>query len=317
MYNGVRYLRTQLDSIADQSELPRRLVAIDDGSTDGSWELLQQWAATAPMHVTLQRNPQNIGVVRNFEKAVQQLLPHVEVVFFSDQDDQWYPGKVATFIDAFAEDPLLGLVHSDADLVDPDGKSLGSSLFSALLVTERERSDVRAGQAWRAYVRRNLVTGAACACRSSVLERAVPFSGAMIHDEWIAFVASLVSRVRMIEQPCMAYRLHGSNTVGLPIPTRLWWTRTVLQALVTPQLPTQVARLARLQAFRERALQLSASEQILAAIVQAITHAAHRSSLSRNPFRRAAAVWRHWKAGEYHQWSSGDISMLHDLLIAT
>jgi glycosyltransferase involved in cell wall biosynthesis len=317
VYNGARYLRTQLESIASQTELPKQAVVVDDGSTDGSWDLLQAWAASAPFPVRLERNEQNLGVVRNFEKAVRLLLPEVDIVFFSDQDDQWYPGKVAAFVDAFAADPQLGLVHSDADLVDPEGKPLDSRLFTALLVTEREREAVAAGEAWRAYVRRNLVTGAACACRSSVLERALPFSEVMIHDEWVAFVASLVSGIRMIEQPWMAYRLHGANTVGLPIPNFFWWARTVLQALLTPQVPTQLARLARLQALRERALEVGASGQILAAIDQAITHAAHRSSLPRNPFRRAAAVRRHWKAGEYHQWSSGDISMLHDLLIAT
>jgi glycosyltransferase involved in cell wall biosynthesis len=317
VYNGARYLRTQLESIASQSELPKQAVVVDDGSTDDSWDLLQAWAASAPFPVRLERNAQNLGVVRNFEKAVRLLLPDVDVVFFSDQDDQWYPGKLAAFIDAFAADPQLGLVHSDADLVDPEGKPLDSRLFTALLVTQRERDDVAAGQAWRAYVRRNLVTGAACACRSSVLERALPFSDAMIHDEWISFVASLVSGVRMIDHPWMAYRLHGSNTVGLPIPNFLWRLRTVLQALLTPQVPNQLHRLGRLQALRERAAQLGAREDIMASLDRAITHAAHRSSLPRNPFRRAAAVRRHWKTGEYHQWSSGDMSMLHDLLIAT
>lgn len=316
VYNGARYLRTQLESIATQGELPKQVVVVDDGSTDASWDLLQAWAASAPFPVRLERNAQNLGVVRNFEKAVRLLLSDVDVVFFSDQDDQWYPGKLAAFIDAFAGDPQLGLAHSDADLVDPEGRPLDSRLFTALLVTQRERDDVAAGQAWRAYVRRNLVTGAACACRSSVLKRALPFSDAMIHDEWISFVASILGPVRMLEEPLMAYRLHGANTVGLPIPDRIWWWRSVLKALLEPQVPRQQQRLARLQAMRAQAARLGADADVFACLDRAIAHAAHRSSLPRNPFRRAAAVRRHWKTGEYHRWSSGDISMLHDLLIA-
>src|SRR5205085_4211130 len=135
VYNGMRYLRVQLDSIAAQSELPRRMVVVDDGSNDGSWELLQQWASAAPFPVTLERNPQNLGVVRNFEKAARLLIDQVDVVFFSDQDDQWYPGKLAACVDLLAADPGLGLVHSDADLIDSEGQALQSRLFTALLVT--------------------------------------------------------------------------------------------------------------------------------------------------------------------------------------
>jgi glycosyltransferase involved in cell wall biosynthesis len=316
VYNGARYLRAQLDSFASQSELPHRLVVVDDGSTDGSWDLLQAWAARAPFPVTLERNTQNLGVVRNFEKAVRLLLPEVDVVFFSDQDDQWYPAKLATCIDAFVTDPRLGLVHSDADLVDMEGRPLGSRLLAALLVTERERADVASGHAYRAYIRRNLVTGAAAACRSSVLAQALPFSDQMIHDEWISYVASVVGPVRMLEEPLMAYRLHGANTVGLPIPNRIWWWRSVFKALLEPQVPRQQQRLARLQAMRAHAVQLGADADVFACLDRAIAHAQHRCSLSRNPLRRALAVRAEWRDGQYRRWSSGRMSMLHDLLIA-
>jgi hypothetical protein len=317
VYNGARYLRTQLDSIAAQSELPSRMVAIDDGSKDGSWELLQQWAASAPFPVTLERNERNVGVVRNFEKAAGLLVDQVDVVFFSDQDDQWYPHKLAMTVDAFMADPQLALVHSDADLIDPEGKQLGSRLFTALLVTDVEREDVRAGLAYRAYIHRNLVTGAACACRSTMLARALPFSDAMVHDEWIAFCASLLGGVRMIDEPLMAYRLHGANTVGLPIPNLFWWMRAVLRALLLPQVPAQQRRLARLKALHEKAVQLGAPEAVVARVDQALAHAQHRCTLSRNPVRRARAVREEWRKGQYRQWSSGLLSAMHDVLLAT
>jgi glycosyltransferase involved in cell wall biosynthesis len=317
VYNGGRYLREQLDSIAHQTELPLRMVVVDDGSNDGSWELLNDWAATAGFPVTLERNAQNLGVVRNFEKAAALLIDQVDIVFLSDQDDQWLPGKLAAMVDAFAADAGIGMVHSNAELVNSEGLPLGSLLFDALLVTESERSVVRQGRAYEAYIRRNLVTGACCACRSSVLSQAMPFSNQMIHDEWISFVASVVSRVCILEEPLMLYRLHSTNTVGLPIPDGAWWLRTVIEALLEPQLPRQVQRLARLEEMRERAQGLGAGRELLACLDFAIRHARHRSSLSRNPFRRAVAVREEWRQGQYRRWSSGRSSMLHDLLIAT
>ncbi|MBK6004582.1 glycosyltransferase family 2 protein [Ramlibacter ginsenosidimutans] len=317
VYNGGRYLRAQLDSIAAQSELPRCMAIVDDGSTDGSWELLQEWAVGAPFRVLLQRNEGNLGVVRNFEKAARLLLGEVDVVFFSDHDDVWFPEKLATVVDAFEADPSLGLVHSDATLIDSDGQPLGRRLFASLLVTSKERELVASGQAYLAYVKRNLVTGAACASSVHALALAMPFSERWIHDEWIALTCAFASRVRMLDTPLMEYRLHATNTVGLPIPTWGWRARSVLRAVTEPQVAAQQRRLERLLEIREHAARLDAPQDALVCIDSAIRHARHRANLPRAFLRRLFAVRREWSAGRYDQWSSGDLSMLHDLLIAT
>ena len=46
-YNGERYLQQQLDSLLAQSRLPKQIVIADDGSTDGTWEILQAFAEQA------------------------------------------------------------------------------------------------------------------------------------------------------------------------------------------------------------------------------------------------------------------------------
>jgi len=316
VYNGGRYLRTQLDSIAGQSEPPRRMVVVDDGSNDGSWEMLNEWVPTAGFPVTLARNARNLGVVRNFEKASKLLLDEVDVVFFSDQDDRWFPNKLATVMDVFASDPEAGLVHCDAELVDSEGRPRGMRLFAALLITDRERLDVAAGRAYRAYIRRNLVTGAGCASRANVLAQAMPFSELMVHDEWVAFVASVTSQVRMLDEPLMEYRLHPSNIVGLPLPNATRWWRTVIRALLEPQVPRQVERIARLEEMRAYARRIEAAPDVLTCLDSAICHAKHRANLPRNPFGRFQAVLGEWRRGQYCRWSSGRASMLHDLLIA-
>lgn len=316
VYNGARYLEAQLDSIAGQSELPRCMAIVDDGSTDGSWELLQQWAARAPCKVVLQRNDATLGVVRNFEKAAGLLVHHVDVVFFADQDDVWFSGKLACFIDAFAADSDLGLLHSDADLIDSEGRPLGRRLLDTLLVTEAERSYLVEGKAYRVYAKRNLVTGAACACRGDLLLQAMPFSPLWVHDEWVAFTAALVGRVRLLEQPTMAYRLHSENTVGLPIPGMHWRLRTIIDSVRKPRRLSQVLRLERLVELRRHAQRLGASEDAMECLDGAITHTRHRCELPEQFLRRAREVHSEWIRGQYKAWSSGYMSVLHDLFIA-
>ena len=135
----------------------------------------------------------------------------------------------------------------------------------------------------------------------------------MIHDEWISFVASVVSGVRMIDEPLMVYRLHSGNTVGLPIPNA--GGGGACGAAGEPQVPTQVRGSSGCR-VRAHAQQLDAAPDVISCLDRAIAHATHRASLPRNPLRRAA-VRAEWRNGQYRHWSSGRMSMLHDLLIAT
>jgi glycosyltransferase involved in cell wall biosynthesis len=314
VYNGAAFVRAQLDSIAAQTELPSRLVVVDDASTDGSWELLRRWERSAPFEVLLKRNETNLGVVRNFERAIG--LIDRDIIFLADQDDVWYPGKLAAFVDRFAADAALGLVHSDADLIDHEGRPLGRRLFDTLLVTKAERAEVGAGRAYRVYAKRNLVTGAACAFRRELMAHASPLSSEWIHDEWIAFTAALVSKVELLDAPTMAYRLHGSNAVGMPLPTVAWRLRTAADAMLRPAAARQLRRARRLREIREHAVTIGVSAPILDELDAAIRHADFRAHLPRNPVTRFLGVLTEWRAGNYRAWSSAHTSVLHDLLVA-
>ncbi len=311
VYNGARYLREQLDSIASQSELPKCLAIVDDGSTDGSWELLQVWAVTAPFEVKLHRNKANVGVVRNFERAIS--LIDQDIVFLADQDDIWRENKVAIFLDVFQVQPSTRLLHSNADLIDGEGRSLGRRLFDTLLVTDVERAEVAAGKAYRVYIKRNLVTGAACAFRKGLLAPALPFSPDWIHDEWLAFTAALTGSVVMLDQPTMSYRLHAGNVVGLPITNFRWRLKTVMRAFWQPASAGQRLRARRLGEMHAHALRLGAESDAVLLLEAAARHAKFRSDLPKSMLARAKGIYSEARLGRYHTWSSGEASLLHDL----
>ena len=314
VYNGARYLPRQLESIAAQSERPAAMVILDDGSGDGSWELLQSWASTAPFPVQVERNATRLGVARNFERAVTLLGQ--DLVFLADQDDAWHADKVATIVDRFARDPDLRLLHTDADLVDAEDRPLGQTLFGALMITAHERAQVAGGVAYQVYARRNLVTGATCAFRRSLLDEARPFSDRFLHDDWLAFVAALVGKVEMLEKTTMRYRLHNANAVGIPLPTFGWRLRNFAKAFATPTAGRQRERADRLDELVARARAHGARSDAIEYMVAAAAHARFRANLPRNPFKRLIGIARERAAGHYHAWSSGPVSMLHDLLIA-
>lgn len=91
-YNGAKYLQEQLDSFVTQTRQPDELVVCDDGSSDATVEILRHFAAGAPFAVEIHENEVNLSHAKNFEKALS--LCGGDVIFFSDQDEVWFPEKV-------------------------------------------------------------------------------------------------------------------------------------------------------------------------------------------------------------------------------
>lgn len=315
VYNGERYLQEQLDSITQQTVPLNQIVIVDDNSSDGSWDLLQEWKRVCGLNVTLVRNDHNLGFVRNFEKASMEV--DADIVFFADQDDIWHPKKVERMLRLF-DDPMVVLAHSDADLIDDKGNRLGRRLFATLLLRNEERELVRSGRSASVYLQRNLVTGAACAVRRELLQYALPFpcESGWSHDEWLALAASLTGTVAMLEEPIMSYRLHGFNTIGIPITDWRWRLRTINRAIFSSQRQALQQRLERLQILRNRCTQWHPPQWFLQDINSALEHITHRLSLSPNPLRRIQPVMREWRSRRYNIWSNGELSVLHDMLLA-
>jgi len=115
-YNGERFLKEQLDSFLWQTRLPDELVVCDDGSTDRTLDILENFARTAPFPVKIFRNPQRLGFSKNFEKA--SLMCSGDLVAFSDQDDIWLPEKLEVVENIFRTDDEIGLLIHNLELVD-------------------------------------------------------------------------------------------------------------------------------------------------------------------------------------------------------
>lgn len=214
-YNGARYLQVQLDSILAQSEPVDEVVIGDDGSSDQTMALLQVFSGRAGamgIRVEVVQHARNLGYILNFADALQRCRS--DILFLCDQDDVWYVDRVATYLQRFQADPGLLLLHSDARLVDGDGVALGGHLLEVLGVHPAEVALERSGLVIDALLLRNFITGATCALRRGLLERALPIAPCWSHDEWLAVVASLDGGLDIIERPTIDYRQHGNNQIG-------------------------------------------------------------------------------------------------------
>lgn len=214
-YNGVHYLSEQLKSFSEQQRLPDELVICDDGSCDGTLDLLQDFARTAAFPVRVHENAQNQGYSKNFMQAVE--LCTGDVIALSDQDDLWYPHKLAHVEELFLEHADAGGVFSNGDLVDTSSARLPGDLWGSFSFDLGSQRRVADGDAVRVLLRRNVVTGMAFAFRSSwrqALQRMPPH---WPHDFWLALIIAAESRLLPFPEHLVAYRVHTNQQIGVPI----------------------------------------------------------------------------------------------------
>ena len=210
-YNGEKYLQEQLDSIAAQTILPAELVVCDDGSTDSSLVILNRFAETASFPIHVHVNSENLGVARNFFKAIKRCTS--QWVMLCDQDDVWLADKVETFLTAIQSNPKANLILSDAILVDHEKRPLPHTLLEAYRLARREKAWIDSGQAHRVLSRHVFVTGAAMVVRRPFMAAVPEPMGGFLHDEWAAWFASPF--ISLIQKPTFYYRQHQQQVTGI------------------------------------------------------------------------------------------------------
>lgn len=211
-YNGARHIQQQLDSLAAQSCPPAELVISDDRSEDDTLAIIQDFAETAPFPVALHVNSDRLGYRRNFMQAAR--LSRSELIAFCDQDDRWYPHKLAVIVEAFTNPDVL-LAYHNADVVGHDGVRLGS--LGEYRAKRRSNSPMSLGP-WM------YALGFTQVFRRSMLELARFWPESldhnatgerMAHDQWYFFLASVFGSIVYHHEPLVAYVQHGGNTYGL------------------------------------------------------------------------------------------------------
>lgn len=96
-YNGEKYLREQMDSILAQTYPIHEIIVCDDCSTDGTMNILQEYATKFPF-IKVHRNTRNKGCNQNFHDIFYQVSKKVDYIAISDQDDIWFPEKIGKLV---------------------------------------------------------------------------------------------------------------------------------------------------------------------------------------------------------------------------
>ena len=111
-FNGIKYIREQLDSIREQTLKPDEVIIRDDKSTDGTFEFCTEYISRNNLTGwRVSQNDSNLGVRKNFRLALSMCTG--EYIFTCDQDDIWMNEKIQCMVSVMDSHPEIKLLASN------------------------------------------------------------------------------------------------------------------------------------------------------------------------------------------------------------
>ena len=308
-FNGSQFLEQQLESIMRQTLLPDELVVCDDGSTDSTRLLLSEFARRSVFPVRLYWNQSKLGPSKNFEQAIE--LCKGQIIILSDQDDVWNCKKVETFWRIFESCPESCYAFSDAETINERGNCLEQNLWNAINLVP---SSFSASKQLEILLKRNVITGAGLAFRSSFRAVILPIPEGWMHDYWIGMLGSAISEGVPISEVLYKYRRHSSQVCG-------WRKKSFLQVCKDSLKSGDSSSWSRLNNFRKLINRLQSVDlpgciaaERMSLLMQKELHLLRRAEArSSRGLVRFGRVFSECSSGRYRRFSESNYSMVSDL----
>ncbi len=213
-YNGAAYIKKQLDSILTQTQKVDEIVICDDGSTDDTIAIIEDYQNNYPNLIHLYQNEQQLGSTKNMEKCLG--LVKGDIVFLADQDDIWLPHKVSTLCTYFEAHPHIDAVFSNGLLINENDEVMQDMALWDIIGFPEATLPKGFNLFDFLYRVDNIVTGAGMAIKNvkSLLNIPFPNVKGLLHDGWIALYYASRGKLNYCNENLFQYRIHAAQQMG-------------------------------------------------------------------------------------------------------
>lgn len=282
-YNGKNFLREQIDSILSQSDGDWHLTISDDGSNDGTTDIIDEYVRQYPEKIARHFSGQRFGNARDhFFHLMRQCT--ADWMLFCDQDDTWFPSKIAKMRAAMiaaeeegdSQTPIL--VFSDQVPTDAQLRPLAPSLM-------RYQKQYFEHFDYRSILMQNVVTGGAMGINQALAKLAgqcTDTSQVIMHDWWLAAVAARFGKMVYLDEPLGTYRQHEGNAMGAKNVSSIGYMQNQAKGL---------------DAVREKILRKKGQAKVMHTTYQAMLNEADLAFLNGFEKKKIGCIfyWKHRK----------------------
>lgn len=222
-YNGKKYIEEQILSILSQSNIHVQLIIRDDGSTDGTQDIIKRYSYCLENVKFIQGN-ENLGPGMAFMTLLKNCFSNIyDYYAFADQDDIWHPNKLSKAVEKLMllDKPVL---YCSNQTIYKDGKELGL------------RFDNTPDLSLIGHISKNALSGCTMVFNSTlakiIVDKPLPPKKLLqyrMHDAIVFLIALLNGEVIYDENSYINYRIHATNTVGLKKINIFFRTRRFLK----------------------------------------------------------------------------------------
>jgi glycosyltransferase involved in cell wall biosynthesis len=202
-FNGEKYLGELLESLIKQENAQCTVIVRDDGSTDGTLQILDSFKAVLHMEIHV---GENIGPDASF-KLLMNLAQNrkFDYLAFCDQDDVWEPTKLKRASQSLTATGK-SLYSSKRKLIDKNGRLIGIFPSSKILVS------------YESSIVENVCAGCTIVLKHELFSQLMKFGLPKIkgrYDHIIYSMSTVLDETFFDQESRLFYRIHASNTVGV------------------------------------------------------------------------------------------------------
>lgn len=201
-YNHLAFLPEALESVRAQTFADWDVIALDDGSTDGTREWLDAHASDGKLVF----HPANLGTYGSLNVGLEHASG--EFVAILNDDDRWQPDKLRAQVELMEAQPELGLVHTNGEFIDARGAPIAGEPLGFAFPREQ------VGDALIGLLYANKIIASSVLVRRAVFDELGRFEpayyGSGDWEMWLRIAERYP--IGFVDARLTAYRVHGSNT---------------------------------------------------------------------------------------------------------